>query len=201
MRDGEATPLMNGSLMNSPPTPEGPGSVSAAPHLPDGFAGTFTSRYVEAGGLRQHVVTGGDGPPAYITRFDGVRVPAPDHSAALVPADRRAARWHPLRRALRDQRSRVKVRWGTVHSRKATSRMEDVASGLVGPGSLAIDHTPHRAPAHRPGVGPVQVRIVANGRTYALGPAVRNGILCALTWPAALTMGYAATCRLACIFR
>jgi hypothetical protein len=65
MRDGEATPLMNGSLMNSPPTPEGPGSVSAAPHLPDGFAGTFTSRYVEAGGLRQHVVTGGDGPPAY----------------------------------------------------------------------------------------------------------------------------------------
>ena len=49
--------------MNSPSTPEGPGSVSGAPNLPDGFAGTFTSRYVEAGGLRQHVVTGGDGPP------------------------------------------------------------------------------------------------------------------------------------------
>ena len=53
--------------MNSPaiglPTPEGPGSVSGAPNLPDGFTGTFTSRYVEAGGLRQHVVTGGDGPP------------------------------------------------------------------------------------------------------------------------------------------
>ena len=49
--------------MNSPSTPEGPGSVAGAPHLPDGFAGTFTSRYIDAGDLRQHVVTGGDGPP------------------------------------------------------------------------------------------------------------------------------------------
>jgi pimeloyl-ACP methyl ester carboxylesterase len=49
--------------MNSPSTPEGPGSVSGAPNLPDGFTGTFTSRYVDTGGLRQHVVTGGDGPP------------------------------------------------------------------------------------------------------------------------------------------
>jgi pimeloyl-ACP methyl ester carboxylesterase len=49
--------------MNSPSTPEGPGSVSGAPNLPDGFAGTFTSRYIDTGGLRQHVVTGGDGPP------------------------------------------------------------------------------------------------------------------------------------------
>ncbi len=49
--------------MNSTPTPAGPGSVSGAPHLPDWFAGTFTSRYVDVGGLRQHVVTGGDGPP------------------------------------------------------------------------------------------------------------------------------------------
>jgi pimeloyl-ACP methyl ester carboxylesterase len=45
------------------PTPEGPGSVSGAPHLPDGFTGTFTSRYIDTGDLRQHVVTGGDGPP------------------------------------------------------------------------------------------------------------------------------------------
>jgi len=45
------------------PTPEGPGSVSGAPHLPDGFSGTFTSRYIDTGDLRQHVVTGGDGPP------------------------------------------------------------------------------------------------------------------------------------------
>jgi pimeloyl-ACP methyl ester carboxylesterase len=49
--------------MNSPSVPAGPGSVSGAPNLPDGFAETFTSRYVEAGGLRQHVVTGGEGPP------------------------------------------------------------------------------------------------------------------------------------------
>jgi pimeloyl-ACP methyl ester carboxylesterase len=45
------------------PAPQGPGSVSGAPHLPDGFAGTFTSRYVDTGELRQHVVTGGEGPP------------------------------------------------------------------------------------------------------------------------------------------
>jgi pimeloyl-ACP methyl ester carboxylesterase len=53
--------------MSSSPTgsanPEGPGSVSGAPNLPEGFAGTFTSRYVDTGDLRQHVVTGGEGPP------------------------------------------------------------------------------------------------------------------------------------------
>jgi pimeloyl-ACP methyl ester carboxylesterase len=45
------------------PSPEGPGSVSGAPNLPPGFTDSFTSRYIEAGGLRQHVVSGGDGPP------------------------------------------------------------------------------------------------------------------------------------------
>src|ERR1041385_445745 len=45
------------------PTPEGPGSVFGAPNLPAGFTKTFTSRFVNAGGLRQHVVIGGDGPP------------------------------------------------------------------------------------------------------------------------------------------
>ena len=44
-------------------TPEGPGSVSGAPNLPAGFTDTFTSRYIDTGGLRQHVVIGGDGPP------------------------------------------------------------------------------------------------------------------------------------------
>src|SRR4051794_41884571 len=48
---------------NGLPIPEGPGSVSGAPNLPSGFTDTFTSRYVDAGGLRQHVVIGGDGPP------------------------------------------------------------------------------------------------------------------------------------------
>jgi pimeloyl-ACP methyl ester carboxylesterase len=45
------------------PTAEGPGSVSQAPQLPPGFTDTFTSRHIDAGGLRQHVVIGGDGPP------------------------------------------------------------------------------------------------------------------------------------------
>jgi pimeloyl-ACP methyl ester carboxylesterase len=49
--------------MNSSAIPEGPGSVAGAPNLPDGFTGTFTSRYIDTGDLRQHVVTGGDGPP------------------------------------------------------------------------------------------------------------------------------------------
>ena len=37
--------------------------MPGAPHLPDGFTGTFTSRYIDTTGLRQHVVTGGDRPP------------------------------------------------------------------------------------------------------------------------------------------
>jgi len=44
-------------------TPEGPGSVSGAPHLPEGFRGTFTSQYVDTGEVRIHAVVGGDGPP------------------------------------------------------------------------------------------------------------------------------------------
>jgi pimeloyl-ACP methyl ester carboxylesterase len=44
-------------------TPQGPGSVSGAPHLPKGFTDTFTSRFVNANGLRLHVVIGGKGPP------------------------------------------------------------------------------------------------------------------------------------------
>ena len=45
------------------PIPEGPGSVSGAPNLPEGFADTFTSRYVDAGDVRLHAVVGGGGPP------------------------------------------------------------------------------------------------------------------------------------------
>ena len=37
------------------PVAGGPGSVSGAPHLPEGFTGTFTSRYVDTRDLRQHV--------------------------------------------------------------------------------------------------------------------------------------------------
>jgi pimeloyl-ACP methyl ester carboxylesterase len=45
------------------PTPEGPGSVSGAPNLPAGFTDTFTSRYIDTHGLRQHAIIGGQGPP------------------------------------------------------------------------------------------------------------------------------------------
>src|SRR5262245_1384937 len=45
------------------PTPEGPGSVSGAPNLPEGFKDIFTSRYIDTGEVRLHAVIGGDGPP------------------------------------------------------------------------------------------------------------------------------------------
>lgn len=43
--------------------PSGFGTVSTAPNLPAGFKDTFASRFVQAGGIRQHAVVGGDGPP------------------------------------------------------------------------------------------------------------------------------------------
>lgn len=51
------------SSLNRTPRPEGPGAVSGAPHLPEGFAETFASRYVDIGNLRLHAVIGGKGPP------------------------------------------------------------------------------------------------------------------------------------------
>ena len=45
--------------MTSSDTPEGPGSASQLPNPLPGF----TSRFINANGLRQHVVIGGDGPP------------------------------------------------------------------------------------------------------------------------------------------
>ena len=49
--------------MSSTSTPDGPGSVSGAPNLPEGFTDTFDSRYVHAGDVRLHAVVGGEGPP------------------------------------------------------------------------------------------------------------------------------------------
>jgi pimeloyl-ACP methyl ester carboxylesterase len=51
------------SLSTELPIAEGPGSVSAAPNLPDGFTDTFTSRLIDTGDVRLHAVVGGDGPP------------------------------------------------------------------------------------------------------------------------------------------
>ncbi|MBA3870831.1 MAG: alpha/beta hydrolase [Anaerolineae bacterium] len=45
------------------PTPEGPGSVSGAPNLCEGFTDTFTSQYIDTGDVRLHAVIGGGGPP------------------------------------------------------------------------------------------------------------------------------------------
>lgn len=41
---------------------EGRGSVTDAPNLPAGFTDTFTSRYIDANGVRLHAVIGGEGP-------------------------------------------------------------------------------------------------------------------------------------------
>jgi pimeloyl-ACP methyl ester carboxylesterase len=49
--------------MSTTSIPEGPGSVSGAPNLPEGFADTFTSRFIDAGDMRLHAVIGGEGPP------------------------------------------------------------------------------------------------------------------------------------------
>ena len=49
--------------MSSSSTPTGPGSVSEAPNLPEGFIETFTSRFVDTGEVRLHAVVGGEGPP------------------------------------------------------------------------------------------------------------------------------------------
>jgi pimeloyl-ACP methyl ester carboxylesterase len=49
--------------MSASSTPQGPGSVSGAPHLPAGFTDTFKSVFVNMGGLRLHAVIGGEGPP------------------------------------------------------------------------------------------------------------------------------------------
>ncbi|MFI7065131.1 alpha/beta fold hydrolase [Kribbella sp. NPDC050124] len=47
----------------SGPAPDAFGSVAGSPQLPADFGKTFKSRFVEANGIRQHVVIGGEGPP------------------------------------------------------------------------------------------------------------------------------------------
>jgi pimeloyl-ACP methyl ester carboxylesterase len=49
--------------MSAASTPQGPGSVSGAPNLPERFTDTFTSRFIDTGELRLHAVIGGEGPP------------------------------------------------------------------------------------------------------------------------------------------
>ena len=61
--DREAVPRVKGDRHELVSSPAGPGSVSRAPNLPAGFTDMFTSRYVDTGDLRQHALTGGEGPP------------------------------------------------------------------------------------------------------------------------------------------
>lgn len=42
------------------------GSVTDTPGLPDGFAGTFSSRLVDVDGVHLHIVVGGEGPPLLV---------------------------------------------------------------------------------------------------------------------------------------
>jgi len=79
------------------PAPEGPGAVSGAPNLPDGFADTFASQYVAAGAVRLHAVTGGD----------GMVLGRPE-----LPADERA---HPG--DSRRPGAATQPRWGRAHKR------------------------------------------------------------------------------------
>ena len=81
---------------HSSPSPKGPGSV-AAPNLPAGFTDTFTSRIVEANGIRQHAVVGGDGPPLLLVHgwpesWYAWRLRDADAGAALHGRRRRPAR-------------------------------------------------------------------------------------------------------------
>jgi hypothetical protein len=54
--------------MSTQSTPEGPGSVSGAPNLLDGFADTFTSRYVDAGEVILTVAAAVERPTAAAAR-------------------------------------------------------------------------------------------------------------------------------------
>jgi pimeloyl-ACP methyl ester carboxylesterase len=77
-------------------TPQGPGSVSAAPHLADGFTETFHSRFVDTGEVRLHAVVGGDGPPLLLIHgwpgswyYWRLVMPALAHDFTVVAVDQR----------------------------------------------------------------------------------------------------------------
>jgi hypothetical protein len=55
--------LFAGAASASAATPNGDDSLEGALRHIAGFAETFDSRFVQANGIRQHIVIGGDGPP------------------------------------------------------------------------------------------------------------------------------------------
>ena len=130
------------------PIPEGPGSVSGAPNLPEGFADTFTSRYVDAGDVRLHAVVGGERsatPARPRLAPDLVRVAIRDAGAG---EGLRGDRGRPARhRTVRQARGRLRRR----HPRGRPGRTDG------GPGPPAVRVVRHRyrhadrpRPGHRP---------------------------------------------------
>jgi pimeloyl-ACP methyl ester carboxylesterase len=78
------------------PVAQGPGSVSAAPNLPDGFTETFTSRFIDAGDVRLHAVIGGEGPPLLLIHgwpgswyYWRLVMPALAHDFEVIAVDQR----------------------------------------------------------------------------------------------------------------
>ena len=111
------------SLSADLPIPEGPGSVSRAPNLPDGFTGTFTSRYIDTGDLRLHAVTGGDGPPLLLVHgwpqtWYAWRLLMPElaRDFTVIAVDQRGYR------AVRQARGRVRHRHPGRRSGRADGR-------------------------------------------------------------------------------
>jgi hypothetical protein len=98
------------------PTPEGPGSVSGAPQLPEGFTGTFTSRYIDTGDVRLHAVIGGDGPPLLLIHgwpgswyYWRLVTPALARDFSVIAVDQRASGSPTNRR-----RATTRVPWRTT---------------------------------------------------------------------------------------
>ena len=100
--------------------------MSGTPHLPEGFAGTFTSRSVDTGELRQHVVTGGGGPPLLLVHgwpqtwyAWRLVMPALARDFAVVAPDQRGTglSGRPARRPSRGQ-------WAAVWPTPSQARVE-----------------------------------------------------------------------------
>ena len=123
--------------MNSPAIPDGPGSVAGAPHLPDGFAGTFTSRYIDTGGpapARGHRRRRPAAAAGARLAPDLVRLAAGDARAGPRVHRRRA---RPARvRAVRQARGRLRHR----HPGRRPGR----ADGRAGPRAVRGGRPRHR---------------------------------------------------------
>ena len=114
---GVAAPAASGlAPRQGGPDGFGFGSVSTAPRLPAGFTRTFKSRYVQANGIRQHIVTGGSGPALLLVHGwprELVRLALPDadpgrelHRRRRRPARHRAERQDDQRIRLSHPRHR-----------------------------------------------------------------------------------------------